>query len=108
MDKQRFDTLEVAEVFDWYNGPILFTVKDKDGVLFLCVYCNETETTGEWLYAEVTNVILGGLKAGLVDLYTAFTSSPHVFKVIMPNGTILNILAQDIPEDELPVKGTYL
>ena len=107
--------LEIIEVYDYYDQPILFACKNAAGHLHLVVAADEDQQYETWLYVEVSVERLNLIRSGAIDLHDAFAypESDCVFQVRFPydNPTspqVESIEANQIPEDMLPTAGESL
>ena len=107
--------LEIIEIYDYYDQPILFACKNAAGHLHLVVAADEDEQYETWLYVEVSVERLNLIRSGTIDLHDAFAypESECLFQVRFPydNPTlpqVESIEANQIPEDMFPTPGESL
>ncbi len=107
--------LEIIEIYDYYDQPILFACKNTTGHLHLVVAADEDEQHETWLYVEVSLERLNLIRSGAIDLHDAFANPENhcLFQVRFPydNPTlpqIESIEANQIPQDMLPTPGERL
>ena len=107
--------LEIIEIYDYYDQPILFACKNAAGHLHLVVAADEDEQHETWLYIEVSLERLNLIRSGTIDLHDAFAypENGYVFQIRFPydNPTspqIEFIEANQVPEDMLPTPGESL
>src|SRR5579859_3858887 len=79
--------LAVAEVFDFYDGPVLFVCRNVTDQLFLVVLEDEGETDNTWLYVALSLSRFNHIRSGAIDLHTAFSEaeSGTMFEVVIPH-----------------------
>ena len=111
----ELDKLEIIEIYDYYDQPILFACKNAAGPLHLVVAADEDEQHETWLYVEVSIERLNLIRSGTIDLHDAFAYPENgcLFQVRFPydNPTspqIESIEASRVPEDILPTPGESL
>ena len=86
--------LEIVEVYDYYDQPILFSCKNAAGHLYLVVAADENDQHEIWLYAGVSTERLNLIRSGAIDLHDAFAK---------PEGGFL--LQATVPyEDQIPLR----
>ena len=107
--------LEIIEIYDYYDQPILFACKNAAGHLHLVVAADEDKQHETWLYVEVSVERLNLIRSGTIDLHDAFAypESDYLFQVRFPydNPTspqVESIEANQIPEDMFPTPGESL
>jgi hypothetical protein len=95
--------LEELEVFDYYDGPVLFSCRDLAGGLHLAVLTAEDEDGQEWLYAPMSQERYQHIRSGAINLHDAFAKSEtgSVFRVAVP-------YADDEPSQASLVSGLAL
>lgn len=108
-------SLEIIEIYDYYDQPILFACKNAAGHLYLVVAADEDEQHETWLYMEISVERLNLIRSGAIDLHDAFVypESDCLFQVRFPydNSTspqIESIEANQVPKDMLPTPGESL
>ena len=107
--------LEIIEIYDYYDQPILFACKNAAGHLHLVVAADEDDQHETWLYVEVSVERLNLIRSGTIDLHDAFADSEngHLLQVKFSynNPTlpqIEHLESNQIPEDMLPTPGECL
>ena len=107
--------LEIIEIYDYYDQPILFACKNAVGHLHLVVAADENDQHETWLYARVSPERLTLIRSGVIDLHDAFAEpeDDRLFQVKFPydNSTspqIEYLESNHIPEDMLPLPGECL
>ena len=110
----KLGRLEIVEIYDYYNQPVLFSCKDADGNLYLVVAADENDEYETWLYANISIDRLKLIHSDKIDLYHAFadTEDGYVLEVKFPyNNTTPSaefLKSNQISEDMLPDSGEYL
>lgn len=64
--------LELTEVFDAYDGPRLFSAKNRIGVLYVAYFVKGDAERETWLYSAVSNVRLRAVRTGEMPIRDAF------------------------------------
>ena len=107
--------LEIIEIYDYYDQPILFACKNAAGHLHLVVAADENDQYETWLYVRVSAERLNLIRSGTIDLHDAFADSEngHLLQVkfFYNNPTlpqIEHLESNQIPEDMLPTPGESL
>ena len=115
LDISELGKLEIIEIYDYYDQPILFACKNAAGHLYLVVAADEDEQHETWLYAEVSLERLNLIRSGAIDLHDAFANPEDdcLFQVRLPyddptSPQIESIKANQVPEDMLPTRGESL
>ena len=107
--------LEIIEIYDYYDQPILFACKNAAGHLHLVVAADENDQHETWLYVRVSAERLNFIRSGTIDLHDAFADSEngHLLQVKFSydNPTspqIQHLESNQIPADMLPTPGECL
>ena len=107
--------LEITEIYDYYDQPILFACKNAAGHLHLVVAADENDHYETWFYVRVSAERLNLIRSGTIDLHDAFADSEngHLLQVkfFYNNRTlpqIEHLESNQIPEDMLPTPGECL
>ena len=107
--------LEIIEIYDYYDQPILFACKNAAGHLYLVVAADENDHYETWLYVRVSAERLNLIRSGTIDLHDAFADSEngHLLQVKFSynNPTspqIEHLESNQIPEDMPPTPGECL
>lgn len=102
--------LEILEVFEFYNFPMLFICGNSNKDIFL-VECLEDEAEyTKWLYSHISNETALKLRRGFIDFRTSFLSPVNNFLYtiqINKSGLVkINFLQKnDLVDEILPIKG---
>ena len=103
--------LQMIEVFEYFDGPRLFSCRNNSDVRFLAVHADEGEVD-TWLYVPVSERRLEALRVGRVDLHTAFANPEDGFTYLVSfRGSSVEataVHASSIPSEILPDQGTLL
>ena len=107
--------LEIVEVYEYYDQPVLYSCKNAMGHFYLVVAADEDDQYLTWLCAAVSTERLNRIRSGKVDLHDAFAhpESAHVVQVKVPYDEHASvkvdfIQSNLIPDDMLPVPGECL
>jgi hypothetical protein len=120
-DNQHFGPLEIVEVYEYYDQPILFTCKSLTGICYLVVWLGEDEddeedTQGDkWLFAPLSQRRFEAVRSGLIDLHAAFArvETGVLYTVIEPISPHSSILTTPAPVESIdpslfPQEGEFL
>ncbi|BAZ83161.1 hypothetical protein PN497_04490 [Sphaerospermopsis kisseleviana CS-549] len=107
--------LEIIEVYDFYDKPVLFSCKNKSGLTFIVVCVDSSDFAEIWLYAPVSSSRFQSVIKGDVELRHIFaeTEDAFVYQVEIPyedeiNVIVKNIECNQIPDDYLPELGQFI
>ena len=107
--------LEIVEVYEYYDQPVLYSCKNALGHFYLVVAADEDDQYLTWLCAAVSTERLNCIRSGKVDLHDAFAhpESAYVVQVKVPYNEQASvkvdfIQSSRIPTDMLPVPGECL
>lgn len=107
--------LEIIEVFEYYDQPVLFACQNAAGSLYLAVLEDEDEDFESWLYAPMSPERFAQVRSGGVDLYSAFRNAEDgfVFRVTRhwadPSAPNVDVIPVDqLTEEQLPEAGETL
>ena len=104
--------LEILDVFFYYDGPRIFTCKNKS-MEFLGFLIDELEESDHWLFIPVSKIRVHEIKIGKISIREAITNAEdHLYEVQLPvienfKPTIEILLSKDIPDDYLPEENSY-
>lgn len=108
------DSIEIGEVFEYYDRPCLFSCRDRVGQDYLALWVDESDDAEVWLYVAVSPSRLDALKAGDVELRNAFLLSEAGTVLVVKESrdsqprSIESITATEIPPEWLPKPGESL
>ena len=107
--------LEIVEVYEYYDQPVLYSCKNASGHFYLVVAAAEDAKFLTWLCVAVSTERLNLIRSGTIDLHDAFADSenPYAIQVRVPyeeHASIQTDFVQSnqIPEDMLPTPGERL
>jgi len=105
--------LEISEIYEYLDGPRLFTAKNNVGTTFLVYWCDEKEDAIGWLYLPISETKLNKLRQKAITLNAAFkepeTSCYIVYTGVSPEeDTAKPISPDEIGTDFFPPEGYYL
>lgn len=97
--------LEIVEVYDYYDQPILFSCKNAAGHLYLVVAADENDRHEIWLYAGISTERLNLIRSGAIDLHDAFAEPEAGFllQVIVPYNDPTQLRTETIQPDQISV-----
>jgi hypothetical protein len=107
--------LEIIEVYEYYDQPVLYSCKNAAGHLYLVVAAAEDAQFLTWLCVAASTERLNLIRSGKIDLHDAFADSenPYTIQVRVPyeeHASVQTdfIQSNQIPEDMLPMPGECL
>ncbi len=107
--------LEIVEIYDFYDQPILYSCRNAAGHLFLVIAAAEDDQQFTWLCVAVSVERLNLIRIGVIDLHDAFAHPevPYVIQVKVPYKEHYSIQTDflkldQIPKEMLPISGEYL
>jgi hypothetical protein len=65
--------LTIVEVFEFYDGPKLFSARNRTGTLYLVFWADQDEEADHWFYVPVSEGRLESVKEGDLSLREAIT-----------------------------------
>jgi hypothetical protein len=111
-------TLELLEVFQYYDGPKLFSAYNRAGSIFLVFWLGDEIENGplnRWLYIPVSKTRLDNVKAGNISLLAACETAEDgiAWVVAIPyskqrEDSAQPIVVADIAEEDLPLADSSL
>lgn len=108
-------SLELDTVYEYFDGPVLFTAVDEQGGRYLAVAVGGDEMgSTEYLYVPVSDLRLRSLRAGTISLRDAFAApqSEIVYRVLTdPSGgepRVEPLPLGAIRDEWLPDEGEFL
>lgn len=111
-EKTVLGQLEIIEVYDFYDKPVLFSCKNKSGFIFIVVCVDSSDSAEIWLYAPVSSSRFQRIVQGEVELRDIFadTEDAFVYQIEIPyedsQDTVYNIVAcKEIPDEYMPESG---
>ncbi len=107
--------LEMVEVYNYYDIPILFLCENAASQLYIVFFADRLPDHDVWLYAEVSIARLNLIRAGKIDLFDTFSKPEmdRLLKVIIPSNNSVEfssefILPSELSEDIFPPVNDYL
>ena len=108
-----FGTLDLVELYLYYDGPRLFSAISKTERLFLVSWFGQIERgIDDWLVAPISEERLNEVRFGRVDLHDAFQQaeggSVYIVRTPVGSTSMRTVIGLEISEDDLPVPGEAL
>ncbi|TBR57312.1 hypothetical protein B4U84_14925 [Westiellopsis prolifica IICB1] len=107
--------LEIIEVYDFYDKPVLFSCKNKSGLIFIVLCVDSSDYAEIWLYAPMSSSRLQSVVQGRVELRDIFidTEDAFVYQVEVPyedglNAIVKTVNCNEIPDEYLPELGQVI
>ena len=107
--------LEIIEVYDFYDKPVLFSCKNKSGLTFIVLCVDSLNLAEVWLYSPVSSSRFENVIKGEVELRDIFveTEDAFVYQVEIPyedgrDIIVKNIQCNEIPDEYLPELGQFI
>lgn len=112
--KQRhpFATIVPDEVLDEYDGPRIFTFRDRDGATLLAYYCDGIAAFTRFMIVPITPDQLQDIKMGSVPLRQALVAPATVWIADLDDAChpvgVWELTGQELPDEILPPPGLTL
>lgn len=110
-----FGQLDLLEVYDFYDAPVLVSCRTPTGAIYLAVAVGGSEHSEEWLYVSVSQERFANVRSGAIDLHTAFSQPEDgvTFLVDIPHNESADALVKPLTPDQLddgilPARGEFL
>lgn len=107
--------LELIEVFEYYDKPILFACRNVTDQIYLVVLEDESDDYETWLYCPVSQTRFQQIRSGGIDLYSAFKLAENEFIFFVKIFTDSNINPEintfpisQLTDAQLPAHGAFL
>ena len=107
--------LEIVEVYEYYDQPVLYSCKNAAGHLYLVVAADENDKYVTWLCVAVSTERINLIRSGKIDLHDAFAypENPYTIQVRVPYEAHVShqidwTESNQISEDMLPLSGECL
>jgi hypothetical protein len=107
--------LELIEVYEFYDEPILFSCRNASDAIFMAVFADEGDDFETWLYVGVSRRRFERIRSGAIDLHDAFSEAEDgiVFQIQIPydesaQAPIIPIPSGAIDKDMLPLPGEFI
>ncbi|MDE0425703.1 MAG: hypothetical protein OXN25_12635 [Candidatus Poribacteria bacterium] len=115
LDIPELGKVEIVEVYEYYDQPVLYSCKNASGHFYLVVAAAEDAQFLTWLCVAVSIERLNLIRSGKIDLHDAFADSenPYTIQVRVPYAEHASvqkdfIQSNQIPEEMLPLSGECL
>ena len=95
--------LEIVEVYDYYNGPILFSCQNSASHLYMVIFADHLPEYEMWLYAEVSLMRLNLIRSGVVNIHDTFSKPEmgRLLKAMIPHDNSAEFNSGYITPDQL-------
>lgn len=106
--------LRIVEVYDFFDGPRLFSATSGSGATYLAFWVVEGDDADAWLYVAISVNRLDDVVEGAVSLRDAYTKPEDgvVFEVRTPfdgsPSTLVSKVPADIDDAALPLPGDFI
>ena len=106
--------LELIEVYEFYDQPILFSCRNASDAIFMGVFADEDDNFETWLYVGVSPHRFNQIRSGAIDLHDAFSEVEDgiIYQIKVPHDgqmpVSMPIPAPQIPDDMLPLPGEFI
>lgn len=100
--------LRIVEVFDFYDGPRLFSARNSVGTTYVAYWADEVQQEDIWLYVPVSHQRLQSVRSGSVSLREVFLAPEDgtVFEVSTPKNrgaaSVKQLAPSEIDSERLP------
>ena len=98
-----FGQLELLEVYDFYDAPVLVSCRTPTGAIYLAVAVRGSEHSEEWLYVSLSQERFADVRSGVIDLHIAFSQPEDgvTFLVDIPHDPSADALVKPLTPDQL-------
>lgn len=95
--------LEIVEIYDYFNVPILFSCRNAVSHLYIVVFADYSPEYETWLYVEVSLMRLNLIRSGKVNLHDAFFKPEmgRLLKAMIPHNNSAELNSEYITPDQL-------
>jgi hypothetical protein len=102
--------LELCDVYEYYDGAVLFSCRSAAGRLFFVSFVEEEAGARTWLYVVVSEGRLKEIEANRVSLRDAVRGADEVLAVTLTSAgwKARPIAPADVPDAWLPEQGIFL
>lgn len=110
----EFGKLELVEVYEFYDKPLLFSSRNAASHLFLFLLIDDDDEKEKWLCVSVSKRRLEHIRSGAIDLHDAFANCEERTALIIDLPTsetaynLIRVNVSELAEDQLPVHGEFL
>jgi hypothetical protein len=114
-ERTMLGQLEIIEVYDFYDKPVLFSCKNKSGFIFIVLCVDSSDSVEIWLYAPMSSSRFHRVVQGRIELRNIFidTEDSFVYQVKIPyefgQSTIVETVnCSEISDEYLPEFGQVI
>jgi len=107
--------LKLAEVFQYFDGPKLFSCFNTTGQYYLVFWLGDDGNKDSWLYVPISSPRLSMARSGTISLKNICLNSEneYVFKVEtittdFEKSTITYLKSSELKDEDLPAEDAYL
>ena len=106
--------LELIEVYEFYDQPILFACRNASDAIFMGVFAAEDDKFETWLYAGVSLHRWNQIRSGAIDLHDTFSEVEDgiIYQIKVAHDEQIPLFtpspATEIPDDMLPLPGEVM
>ncbi len=104
--------LEIFEIYEFYNIPVLFACWSKTGHIYMAVWIDETEDKDTWLYVSLSPQRFMKVRRGEIDLHDAFAKPEDeivlAVSIYKNYSDVKPIWVEKVAEDWFPLPEDYL
>lgn len=95
--------LEIVEIYDHFNFPILFSCRSVVDQLYMAFYADRLQESNMWLYAEVSRKRFNLIRKGEINLHDTFSNpeTGRLLKVIIPDDASKNSVSEYVAPDQI-------
>ena len=95
--------LEIVEIYDYYNVPILFSCRNSVSHLYIVIFADHLPEYEMWLYTEVSLMRLNLIRSGVVNLHDAFSKPEmgRLLKAMIPHSNSAEFNSEYVTPDQL-------
>lgn len=114
-ERTMLGQLEIIKVYDFYDKPVLFSCKNKSGLIFIVICVDSSDFAEIWLYAPMSSSRFQSIVQGRVELRDIFIEPEDgfVYQVEIPYEDEVNVIVKtvdcnEIPDEYLPELGQVI
>jgi hypothetical protein len=95
--------LEIVEIYDYFNVPILFSCRNAASHLYIVLFADYLPEYETWLYVEVSLMRLNLIRSGKVNLHDTFSKPEmgRLLKAMIPHNNSGELNSEYITPDQL-------
>ncbi|OFZ18512.1 MAG: hypothetical protein A2X94_00795 [Bdellovibrionales bacterium GWB1_55_8] len=106
-DPGYFDNPRIVDVFDYYDGPKIFSFLTKTNDFYLAYFCEQAANSSTWLYFPTNNFLLEKFTQDQVTIREFFKLSLIAYLVTVNGqnqvvGSPRRSMFEEIPEEYVP------